>query len=112
MSDLVEWLTKILDEDEAGGFVGRDDRERGWLTKDRDGPRPDDEYLATHIGMGWVLADIAAKRAIIARCRKLLELAPSEWEYSDAPELARAVLHDMATAYADRPGYHFNGWQS
>lgn len=131
MSDLVEWLTKILDEDEAlaravkplGEVVvmggERHSETFGHLrytVASEDGyPRtlgdPEaDRHFARH-DPAAVLADIAAKRAIIAECERVYRA--KDREYGDSShDLADAVLDHLATAYASRPGYHFNGWQS
>lgn len=90
MSDLVAWLTQILDEDEkeAGYDKYRDDS--WWM----EGPFDADN----------VLADIAAKRAILALhsgdddwpCQS----AAGNWVYEPCP-----TLRLLASIYADRSGY-------
>lgn len=95
MTDLVAWLTQILDEDaeEAGYDKYRDDA--WWMH----GPFDAD----------FVLADIAAKRAIIdeyvARDNDVdLMLGPDTERQRQWTGL-RLAVRILATAYADRPGY-------
>lgn len=92
MSELVEWLTTVLADDESRlshpTFCGP-----VW---------PTTEHL---------LADIAAKRAIIKMHTGFHE-CPSEddncgWITDDRC----STLVILSTAYADRPGYHLNGWR-
>jgi hypothetical protein len=90
MSDLVEWLTAILDEDEKAA-----ERAGGSITEMRN-----DNYGQLLVPPGWVLADIAAKRTILALgiCAACdVEMQPCDHRDD--------TLRLLATAYADRPGY-------
>ena len=79
MSDLVAFLTARLDEDEG---VAR------WEA------RRDDQSLPTR-----ALADVEAKRAIVAFAATLLEGEDSQ------PWAGEEVLVRLATAYKDHPDY-------
>lgn len=97
--DLVEWLTKLLDEDEAwaSSFGGLDD------------PYPDPHEPGCPAHHDSLLADIAAKRTIIAmhfaNGRNILG-----YPVCDACTPLKPVpcptLRLLALAYSDRPGYH------
>ena len=50
-----------------------------------------------------VLAECAAKRAIIEGCMSVLTVM--SWEYEDAPDLARDTLEALAATYSDHPDY-------
>lgn len=96
-ADLVAWLTQILDEDEeeAGKSKYRDDA--WWM----EGP-----FDADH-----VLADIAAKRAIIEMALTVEDEAARDFPppinamNGARASLAMAFVRRLASAYADRPGY-------
>jgi hypothetical protein len=60
----------------------------------RRGPHPPDHYSR-------VLADVEAKRRIVARCAETLAMDGSE-DHAVA-DLARETLRDLAGAYADHP---------
>lgn len=107
MADLVAWLTQILDEDEkrvqgalSADYLGEKPRFYGVDT----GAHRDDWGLHTfHVAPERVLADIAAKRAIIALHddqHECSDLSASDWPY-----LGCQTLRLLASAYADRPGY-------
>ena len=101
MSDLVEWLTNILDEDErlversVGDVIGT----------------CIDNYGRVIVSKTRLLADIAAKRAILKIYRDFLEgpMPTSPWESGQLKAIAKAVQH-LASAYADRPGYDERWW--
>lgn len=120
MSELVEWLTKVLDEDED---LARDAHYDGqaWLPEEESVlsfPVDDVVYIAdrkadarhiAHHSPAAVLADIAAKRAIIAECVARdtdvdLMLGPDCLRQREWSGL-RLAVQLMATAYTDRPGY-------
>lgn len=129
MSDLVEWLTNILDEDEALAKHVGVEHGSGWYGGGGSVGSTESMYIAvgpwsgeldaatsTFIaksGPSAVLADIAAKRAI-------LELhKPTDWagghscpicheDYSWGPDDGDwpcATVKTLGSAYADRPGY-------
>lgn len=127
MSDLVKWLTNILDEDEAGAkAAARTVGSAEWTT----GQYSDYVYTVTSgnaqevaaDGYGHmnearryfiarhdpasVLADITAKRAILKIYRDFLDgpMPTSAWESGQLKAIAKAV-HHIASAYADRPGH-------
>lgn len=121
MSDLVEWLTKILDEDErlANEAATRDGvHDPHWSVRDwpyegigvwrgEDGGGFEDaqtRHIERH-DPAAVQADVAAKRAIIARHAAVRVSGDTRCAVCIKPEWPCATLHDMATAYADRPGY-------
>lgn len=96
MSDLVEWLTKILDEDEKAAK-----RAGGSITE-----MQNDNYGQLLVPSSWVLADIAAKRAIIAQHTPdsaLCFWTNEGWRTHD--DEVCDTLRLLASAYADRPGY-------
>ena len=102
---IVEFLNARLDEDEKSGFVGRDERDMRHLVQDMDGPSPDEEYLAVYIGGGRVLADIAAKRAIVAgyvRADSRAEFPNYEGGYAAGLEDA---VRELASVYSAHPDY-------
>jgi hypothetical protein len=109
VEDLAAWLTAVWDEEERAMLAGRDEREITFLRDDHGGPRPDDEYLAVHVGAGWVLARIAADRKILEIhspdprepevCTTCGE--PLEYTVSWPCETARV----LASPHADRPGF-------
>lgn len=132
MSDLVAWLTKILDEDEA---AAEGNGTIAWLTfRDPDGQmqytavacgEPDDhwvvdgkertDYASVQVVLNehQVLADIEAKRKIVDYMQRQI-LDATEYYETDAKEAtlsatcANRVLRALASAYADRPGYDDN----
>lgn len=124
MSDLVEWLTKILDEDEK---PAREEKELADEVYDRPAFTVDYQWarMTKHTSGGWgssfapgapspdaVLADIAAKRAVIAIHTGFHECPSQEDNCGWVTDDRCSTLLLLATAYADRPGYHFNGWQT
>lgn len=90
MADMITWLWACLDEDEAAA--------RSWL--ERSGRLEASVWAANAIQHHiWVLADIAAKRAI---------LDYAERHGSTALMLSIAmdqIVRLLASAYAARPGY-------
>lgn len=60
-------------------------------------------HIAAH-DPARVLAECAAKRAIIKECSSVLR--SGGWEYSDAPDLAELVVGCLAAVYKDHPDYH------
>lgn len=121
-SGLVEWLTKILDEDEALARHVGIEHGSGWYGGGGSVGSAESMYIAvgpwsgeldaettTFIaksGPSAVLADIAAKRAILGIYRDFLEgpMPTSAWESGQLKAIAKAVSH-IASAYADRDGY-------
>jgi Family of unknown function (DUF6221) len=117
--DIAEFLTARLDEDEATAVAAsrlQDDPENGWGAI----PRPDvgsrgAATITPHIGLlyeaesvahvvRWnparVLADIAAKRKIVALCADML------WENENGPDIvAQETLRLLAAPHADHPDY-------
>lgn len=93
---LVEWLTAILDEDERVAQQIPDGEEfpiNGlWVVDDYDITQ---NYLLV-TSKRAVLADIAAKRAIIDR-----HVRDDSWEYGQPCETLRL----LASAYAHRDGF-------
>jgi hypothetical protein len=102
---LVEFLTARLDEDEAMAQRASDHPD-AW------GVMANDDYGYLLVQPARVLADVKAKRAIVAECG----LAESECatdpmhrcsryeEHNEAMQ-DRAILRHLATAYADHPDY-------
>jgi hypothetical protein len=100
--DLITWLRSELDYDER---IARRYKDGNYAEYE--------EHLTTP---DWVLADIAAKRAILDRYEDAVRLDTSKPGYDPvarlnvslakvlAPELER-VVRLLALAYADRPGY-------
>lgn len=126
MSDLVAWLTKILDEDERWAASGANfhnwSPRNPWQLDDAVSVRDIavngirvgtistdyDEHVTRH-DPASVLADIAAKRAIIdeyvARDKDAdLMLGPDCLRQREWSGL-RLAVQLMATGYAARPGY-------
>lgn len=112
-AELVQWLQGALDEDEqaARDAVG------GWipLGPAETDPRPVAGHMRRH-DPASVLADIAAKRAILDRYDDACQLERTKPGYDAvarlnvslakvlAPELER-IVRLLASAYAHRPGY-------
>lgn len=94
MSDLVAWLTQILKEDALRNGGHEEDCE-SYLQRKCD---------CIH---GWALADIEAKRAIIANCLTWIGGEPDNaWYDGGRPQdLAEETLRLLGSAYADRLGY-------
>lgn len=117
MSDLVEWLTKVLDGDEeivctAATEHAIEHDHYGWAHIDWNGPEA--EALGQLFSPAAVLADIAAKRARIALHQVEWRQRPDhEIGDSDDPWCAACLdeawpcptLRLEVSAYADRPGY-------
>jgi len=130
VSDLVAWLTSILDEDEQR--VRDAIAPSGWDGTPKfygadTGAYRDDWGLHTyHVAPERVLADIAAKRAIFERLadleadRKSVQADYAAWVHNQHdPGFAarfqererneidglRQAVRLLASAYADRPGY-------
>lgn len=117
MSELVEWLTKVLDEDEADfGRAAEAEAERCRNDGIPDATREQVmELWLSNGGTFWPrkLADIAAKRAIIEECaywrnrvEQTADAGPTSSNYgTDQYTVAAPILRLLASAYADRPGY-------
>jgi len=127
-SNLVAWLTKILAEDKAvAETAAKVNGSAEWTSPDvadyvytvTDGnPYPvacgaydfmvggTKRFIARH-DPAAVLADIEAKRAIIANCLTWIGGEPlNAWYDGGRPQdLADETLRLLASAYADRPGY-------
>ena len=115
--DLITWYLAQLDEDEAAARSAYYEGQR-WLSEEEDVLRwPDDELVhiaarkrdAAHIvrhDPAHVLADIAARRAIVALHTGMHECS----SFGDAFrcvhefEVCDTVRH-LASVYAHRPGY-------
>lgn len=105
-ADLVVWLTQILDEDQATA-----ERGPGLASVPSLEYFETDEYIGIEANSRWLLADIAAKRAIIALhtgngvggglpwCRSCGVMSPCD------------TLRLLASAYVARPGYDYDGWR-
>jgi hypothetical protein len=95
VNDLVAWLTNVLDEDERG-FNFRIDQERNLQVEQLQmWGRPLAEMM---------LADVAAKRAIIGlhsdNNDEACQSYAGNWSYEPC-----LTLRLLASAYAGRPGY-------
>jgi hypothetical protein len=126
---LVDWLRDQIAEDERvalaattavpqSEWTGPTDRVGEWQTNAYEGEEIEGRNFhiynegghsaehARHIA-AWdpsrVLAEVAAKRAVLARIAVIQ--AACGWEFTDAPDLADGVLYDLAQPYADRPGF-------
>ena len=100
MDELIAFLNARLDEDEQAATM--DPAQALWQQDITD--RPDEFYRETydHIARhdpARVLADVAAKRAIVAACAYNLEYE----EYGHT--LAERVLRALALPYADHEDY-------
>lgn len=62
-----------------------------------------EEHAGTIHQRSRVLAEVDAKRRIIAECVAILSV--KWWEYEDAPDLAGVTLELLALPYADHPAY-------
>lgn len=100
-TDLVTWLRGVLDEiDRVVRAKLGDPYGCWWLAIDEGAPSPDS-----------VLADIAAKRAILDLAEKVISARDEKDENGVlvSVPIARARMRDvvrlLASAYADRPGY-------
>lgn len=119
VNDLIEFLTKCNDEDEAAAKAAasetwRVDRETGYfhVYSEDDGiafdlSPGDADHIALH-DPARVLRECAARREVIALWRS--------WQKPDTKEdplyvagvtntLARVLKQDAESAYADRPGF-------
>ncbi|PVG82134.1 hypothetical protein DDE18_15780 [Nocardioides gansuensis] len=93
MDALIEFLQARLAEDHA--WAKRQERVAIRTHHvGRRSPHPPDHYSR-------VLADVEAKRRIVARCAETF--AGDGWKSDDAPDMARETLRDLAGAYADHP---------
>lgn len=95
MSELVEWLTKVLDEDERG-FKFRIDQERN--------PQVEQLQMWGRPLAEMMLADVAAKRAIIGLHMGGVSY-PEDCGLCNEGMPCGTVRH-LASAYADRSGYN------
>jgi hypothetical protein len=97
MDDLIGFLRARLDDDESAAlawlpFGNPDAAARG--------------HIARH-DPAWVLADVAAKRAIIETCAESLTLQETGYyeDHTGERDLANFVLHRLAQPYADHPDF-------
>lgn len=95
MVSIAEFLEARVDEDEARASSG-------W-TSLRDTRWETDDYGRNFLTPSAVLAECAAKRAIIAQCREDHE--DSMASRDDATEVASMVLYALAAVYAGHPDY-------
>lgn len=105
MSDLVAWLIKILDEYEQAA-----ERASGTISK-----MQNDDYGRLLVPPSWVLADIAAKRAILDLHKPFglqsdMITGCDICSYRDVMEELQVAwpcetVRLLASANADRPGY-------
>lgn len=105
MSDLVVWLTTILDEDEQMADLGHGLGGKSLTYFEAD------EFFGIEVNSNWLRADIAAKRAIIEAASNAITTAPERgYDFDSEQERAQAtvweqVLRLLASGYAARPGY-------
>lgn len=97
MDELVEWLRRVLREDELAVFAAmRDDADNLWKHQcDRDHRN----YLIRFADPKTVLADIEAKRAVL----DLLDLTAGP--HDPATGVLREAIRTLARAYRHRPGW-------
>lgn len=109
-TDLAEWLSAQLDEDERRI---REDIEWWWQGHSRidvygaNGAliAGADDYVRPLVDPGRVLRGIEAKRRLVERMAEVLHLGWDYYENSTVIELAESTLRALAAEYADRPGY-------
>jgi hypothetical protein len=107
MSDLVAWLTQILDEDEARyrTDAGPEEHREQALNS----PDLNESYIVSEAIRK--LEDISAKRVIVAHAERwfrTLHETPEGWTEKTCTAYRMAMewtLRQLASAYADRPGY-------
>jgi hypothetical protein len=117
VSDLVAWLTKILDEEELRApsehYVSPESALYS-CPESRTEPFGDLEWGAGTCDCGLavrrtrMLADIAAKRAIITRYVEVNDWVTAGHyndEFASEQIGLETALEILASAYADRPGY-------
>lgn len=115
MADLVEFLRARLNEDERLAQAGRVEGDLfiDFKPSNGDEKHPGEAALLAHIG-NWdparVLAEVETKRRIIDYCESAIEAGEvkpgSTWNDDAAgAEVGVAVLHLMASPYADHPDY-------
>lgn len=97
MDELIAFLNERLAEDERLAIAARDEPETGWWWSE-DAESAPERHIARH-DPARVLADVAAKRAIVAACAYNLEYE----EYGHT--LAERVLRALALPYADHEDY-------
>jgi len=92
---ITEFLEARIDEDEARASSG-------WASL-RDTRWEADNYGRNFLSPSAVLAECAAKRAIIVECREDHE--DSLTRNDDTVEIGSAVLYALAAVYKDHPDY-------
>lgn len=110
MDELITWLRGVLDEDER---LAREATHYNMITIESRS-RSEEDHARRH-DPATVLADIAAKRAILDWCVEVigdrdLTTIDQFGSLRDDPKalaitLAVETLRLLASAYADRPGY-------
>ena len=119
MNDLITWLRGVLDEDERVARAAQDQMPADWRVEVLKAADPSSAKLAisdlvTTFHHGWVLADIAAKRAILDEILEDLRAMHSAIiyfegdEYGDPggiPAAADKLVRLLASAYAHRDGF-------
>lgn len=93
-AELAAWLLQILDKDQAEAGREKYNADAPW-------------WMDAPFTAEFVLADIEAKRAIIANCVTWIRGEPANaWYDGGRPQdLADETMRLLASAYADRPGY-------
>lgn len=114
--EIIGFLTRCFDEDEVIACATRQ-ASLSWQNLDVDGELRDSvnagtvAYVAAHEDRvhiahhdpAHVLAEVAAKRAVLAHCTAMLAWATPG---SAVAQLCINVLVSLAPPYADRPGYN------
>jgi hypothetical protein len=114
---IIEFLTARLDEDEAVARDALDDLDLDgdgseWTTGHFDHTmtsNPSALFIRSR-SPEQALADVAAKRAIVAECIEHTDEDAWERDRVAASELAYATLRLLAQPYADHPDYD-EGWR-
>jgi hypothetical protein len=118
VSSIVEFLTARLDEDEASARSGLESYSgygRDWVEThidlDVDNPNsfnafdPAPAVYLRRFTPQRVLADIAAKRAIVRDAQAIYDLIESEWSEYGNRNYGHNLLQHLAVPYADHPDY-------
>jgi hypothetical protein len=105
MSDLVAWLRAQIDEDERVALAANTE-EIHWLAEYGASTTSDDSeaHIKRH-DPARVLAEVAAKRALLEECADTFELNSGEAVNSESVWLAEAIVKAMAQPLAGRPGW-------